>query len=135
MSHPRSASNYDVPDGAHVPLAGAGQIVYRRLAGASPGPQDFRSDRDRGRPHPDDEPWIEHAGPSVFDSARFAVDLVVRFPVFVAEFAVPPGSQCSIAKTGPRGHYTVWGDPDVPADAVTRIFRQNHASGTLEEHT
>jgi hypothetical protein len=135
MSHPHSASSYDVAHGAHVAVEGSGQVVYRRLAGASAGPKDFRSDRDRGRPHPDDEPSIEHAGLSVFDSARFAVDVVVRFSVFVAELAVPGGSQCSIAKTGPPGHYTVWGDPDVLVAAVTKIFRQNHASGTLEVHT
>lgn len=134
MSHPQAASSYDVPRDAHVALAGAGQVVYRRLAGASPGPKDFRSDRDRGRPHPDDEPWIEHAGLSVFDAARVAVDVVVRFPVFVAEFAVPSAAQCSIAKTGPPNHYTVWGDPELLVAAVTKIFRQNHASGTLEVH-
>ena len=134
MSHPLPSSDYDVPSGAHVALPGDGQIVYRRLAGASPGPKDFRSDRDRGRPHPTSEPWIEHTGLSVFDSAAVAVALVVRFPVFIAELAVPAGALCSIAKTGPARHYTVWGDPDVLVASVTRIFRHNHASGTLEVH-
>jgi hypothetical protein len=72
---------------------------------------------------------------SVFDSATVAVAVVHRFPVFVAELAVPADALCSIAKTGPAGHYTIWGDPQLLADAVTRVFRQNHASGTLEVHT
>jgi hypothetical protein len=134
MTLPSSSDHYAAPPGAHVALPGADQVVYRRLAGAMPGPKDFRSDRDRGRAHNDDEPWIEHAGLSVFSSAGSAVDVVVRFPVFVAELTVPEDLQCSIAKTGPVGHYTVWGDPEVLAAAVTKIFRQNHASGTLEEH-
>ena len=134
MTFPFSSDQYAVPGDAHVALAGAGQVVYRRLAGAMSGPKDFRSDRDRGRPHNDDEPWIEHAGLSVFDSAEGAVDVVLRFPVFVAEFALPADAQCSIAKTGPLGHYTVWGDPEILASSVTKVFRQNHVSGTLEEH-
>jgi hypothetical protein len=141
MTLPTSADRFDVPAGAHVAVPGGGQVVYRRLAGAEPGIKDFRSDRDRGRPPAPGEPWIEHAGLSVFDAAEAAVSVVSRFPVFIAELAVPSPAEaelatppCSIAKTGPAGHFTVWGPPEILAACVSRVFRQRYESGTLEIH-
>jgi hypothetical protein len=95
MTLPRSSDRYDVPAGTHIAVPGDGQVVYRRLAGAEPGTKDFRSDRDRGRPPAAREPWIEHAGLSVFDAAEAAVSVVTRFPVFIAELAVPTVAQPS----------------------------------------
>jgi hypothetical protein len=135
MAFPLSADHYEVPEGSHVAAPGDGQVVYRRLAGAEPGVRDFRSDAVANKPAVEEEPWIEHAGLSVFDAPDIAAGVVARFPVFIAELAVPIGDLCSIAKTGPANHYTVWGDPRALLNGVTKIYRQNDASGTLEVHS
>jgi hypothetical protein len=79
--------------------------VYRILQGAQPGRKDFQSDREMGRPQGADEPWIEHVGISVYDNAPMALAYISRYPVWIAEMAVPADARCSIAKTGPAAPF------------------------------
>jgi hypothetical protein len=134
MALPKIAKDYGLPSDAHVAMSGAGQILYRVLAGAQPGVKDFRSDREKNRAPAPNEPWIEHAGLSMFDTGEVALAIVSRFPAFVAELEIPLGKLCSVAKTGPPRHFTVWGEPNTLLSSVVRVFRQNYASATLEVH-
>jgi len=113
-------------------VATDGQVVYRLLGGVQPAKTDFRSDEVANRPLGPDEPWIEHAGVSMFDDLNVALQLVQRFPVHVAELELPPDAGCSIAKTGPPRHFTVWGEPKRLYGCVRNVFRQNHEGASVE---
>jgi hypothetical protein len=132
LTVPGVASDYGVSVGWHVIAPGGDQIVFRRLAGAQPGIRDFRSDREKGKEPGAEEAWVEHAGLSTFDALAPTIAVVVRFPVWVAELKIPSGRRCSIAKTGPPRHYTIWGEPRVLLGSVVRVYRQGEASGSLE---
>jgi len=44
------------------------------------------------------------------------------FPgLYIAELSIPEGSSITFAKTGPRGHQTLWGDPDELLACVVSI--------------
>src|SRR5687767_9235683 len=107
-------------------------MVYRLLNGVQPAKTDFRSDQVAGRPLGPDEPWIEHAGVSVYDDLDVALQLVQRFPVHVAELELPARAGCSIAKTGPPRHFTVWGEPKRLYRSVQNVFRQSYQGASVE---
>jgi hypothetical protein len=129
MALPEGPESYNLPLDAVVALAAGGQRVYRVLRGATPGRADSRSDREAGRPFGGSESWVEHAGLSVYDDPAVSVTIAMRWPVFVAELALPAGAGCSIAKTGGAGHFTIWGPPDVLLTSIASLYRQR-APGT-----
>jgi hypothetical protein len=132
MAFPAPPSVYGLPDDAHVASAGDAQRIYRVLRGAEPGRNDLRSDQAVGRPGAPSEPWIEHAGLSVFDDVAVAVAIASRYPVYVAGIDLPRGLGCSIAKTGPPRHFTVWADPNVLAASVHAVYRLRYLGSELE---
>jgi hypothetical protein len=120
---------YGAPADALLAFPTNGQVVCRVLKGAQPAKSDFRSDEMAGRPRGRNEAWIEHAGVSVYDDPQTALAIVRRFPVYVAEVQLMPDLGCSIARTGPPRHFTVWGDPGV---LLVSVYRQTRANGALE---
>jgi hypothetical protein len=132
MALPEPAGAYDLPDDAHVAFAGDGQVVYRALRRRDAAKDDFRSDQMANRAKGPTEPWIEHAGVSVYDDPDALVALLARFPVYIAELEVPADASCSVAKTGPPRHFTIWGEPKVLLASIRTVYRQNHKSGPLE---
>jgi hypothetical protein len=61
-----------------------------------------------------------------------ALAYISRYPVWIAEMAVPADARCSIAKTGPPRHFTVWGDPRVVLRSVRAVYRQRDSGDQLE---
>jgi len=133
MPLPEPAPRYGLPADALVAFAADGQVVFRVLKGAEPGRNDFRSDEAAGRPRGPPEPWIEHAGLSAWDDITIAHANVSRFPVYVAEVELPPESWCSIAKTGPPRHFTVWAESKVLLGGLRAVYRQKYANGPAEQ--
>jgi hypothetical protein len=135
MALPDPAAVEGLPDDAVVAYPAGGQTVFRILKANQPAKDDFRSDEMAGRPKGADETWIEHTGISVYDDVHVALALIGRFPVSIAEIDLPPDAGCSIAKTGPPHHFTVWGDRKTLLDSVRTVYLQKYASGPLEPRT
>jgi hypothetical protein len=132
MALPRPAQEYGLPVGGLAAVPGSGQVLYRILRDRQPSKDDFRSDEAAGRPRGPSEPWIEHTGISTFDDLVVATALLGRFPVFVAELALPEARACSVAKTGQPHHYTVWGDRKILLASVRTVYLQRYAKAPIE---
>jgi hypothetical protein len=129
---PEAPTTYGLPNDAIAAMPGDGQVVYRVLQDRQPSKNDFRSDQAAGRPKGGTELWIEHTGVSVFDDPQVAAAIGSRYPIYIAEISVPANADCSIAKTGPPRHFTVWGDRRVLVANARTVYRQLHGNGLLE---
>ena len=111
---PAPAKTYLLPKGSVVAIPATGQKVLRVVSDPIMS-SDFASRQAGGcRPFPD-EPLILHAGVSTFDELAQLLKRFRRSPMWVAEVTLEEGCGFHIAKTLGRGHYTVWGDPELLA--------------------
>lgn len=99
------------------------EVLYRLARGESAAVDDFRGRRDlpRGRRFPARTPWLLLAGVSMFETQQGALTVARRRPATVARVRLKAEAGVHLARSGGRGHYTVWGAPTVLFDCVESI--------------
>jgi hypothetical protein len=99
------------------------EVLYRLLRATAPVVDDFRGRRDlpRGRPLPDDTPWLLLAGVSMFDTEAGALRVARQRPATLARVRLAARRGVHVAPTGTRGHRTVWGAPSVLLECVEHV--------------
>src|SRR3954464_13412073 len=108
------------PEREIVAKPAAGQVLFRLVRDPGGRVEDFRSPRDRSprRPVPSGTPWLLLVGVSMFDSLAGALAVARRRPAWIAELRLPGGLGIHLARRGPPGHHTVWGEPRVLAGCI-----------------
>lgn len=103
-------------------------LYYRIVKGAELRREHFLSDRASGKPKPIDPEKIEWwEGFSVYDSEDRARQTARTYPAigdYLAVLGIEERSAIIVKRTGRRhrGHYTMYGDPDVILATVQRII-------------
>jgi hypothetical protein len=99
---------------------------YRVVRTNPPTAEDFRSDREQGRPRPGPRWAHTWHGFSVMDSEAGARQLVSEYPrigSYIATITVEEGSGIRIERTHNReGHYTMWGIPETVLAHVQSVI-------------
>lgn len=92
---------------------------FRIVPAERPSPDDFRSNRLKGEPHPPstapDLKVAMWAGVSVYDTLARAQQKARDLPLlgsYVTELDLAGGPKIPVARTNGRGHFTAWGEPD-----------------------
>lgn len=126
MPLPEPSSSYGLSAEAFVAAPARGdEIVYRLIGRQRPRARDFFSDQAKGRVAPPGTPWIDFIGLSVFHSLDGLLEIADRYPVLIAEMALPPGPSCYLAQSFFPGHYTLWADPELLLASVRTRLRKN----------
>jgi len=108
-------------------------VFYRVVHTNPPTADDFRSDRELGRPPPGQRWAHTWDGFSVMDSEAGARQLVAQYPrmgSFIAAIMVKEGSDIRTERTHNReGHYTMWGAPETVlahVESLTAVEESGH---------
>jgi hypothetical protein len=107
-----------------VPAAGT-EVLYRLARGEPATVDDFRGRRDlsRDRRFPAHTPWVLLAGVSMFDTEQGALKVARRYPATIARVRLRTEVGIHLARSGGRGHFTIWGAPSVLIDCVEATDR------------
>ncbi len=102
--------------------------LFRIVRSDPPGQEDFKSDRERGRPPPVDPRMVPlQDGFSAFDTEDRARSKALTFPAlgaFIAELEIPESGRIRFERTTKaRGHHTVWGRPGDIAPCVVAVTK------------
>jgi hypothetical protein len=104
-----------------------GRAFYRLVRESPPTVQDFLSNAAQGRTLASSDAELQRRweGISVFDSLERARQHARRRPElgrFIAELWVTEGMAVDYERTGnTRGHYTLWGEPDIIRQCVVGV--------------
>lgn len=103
--------------------ATGGEVLYRIVGAQESTADEFRGRRDlRGRrPVSADTPWLLLAGVSMFETPAGALRIARRRPAWLAQIRLRAGAGIHFARTGTRGHVTVWGAPSTLAGCADRV--------------